>query len=63
MAEPQKGDIAFHLVMALCADLAIHDEPRLARIREMLAGMLDHGRAYNRADRADLQAAHDALLP
>lgn len=55
-----KGAIAFHLVMALCADLAIHDEPRLARMQDTLGRLLQDARHPD--DRKDLRAAYDALL-
>ena len=57
-----KGTVAFHLVMALCADLAIHDELQIARMQDTLGRMLESSDNWSEADRADLRAAYDALL-
>lgn len=57
-----KGAIAFHLVMALAADLAVHDEPRLARMHDTLGRLLQDDSIAHPEDKADLRAAYDALL-
>lgn len=58
--DDDKGAIAFHLVMALCSDLAIHDEPRLARMQHTLGRLLEDIRHPD--DRKELRAAYDAIL-
>lgn len=58
--DDDKGAVAFHLVMALCADLAIHDEPRLARMQHTLGRLREDVRHPD--DRRELRAAYDAIL-
>ena len=56
-----KGEIAFHLVMALIVDLAVHDEARLARMQHTLANILE--KLPSRGDEADAaRSAYDLLL-
>ena len=59
MAKPHQGDIAFHLVMALCADL---DEEHLAQMQDRLGRLLEQGGPENFEAQADVRAAYDAVL-
>lgn len=58
--DDEKAGVAFHLIMALCSDLAIHDEPRLARMQHTLARLLEDMRHPD--DQKELRAAYDAIL-